>query len=170
MHTIEDIKEEYRRLDAITGLDTSHIPIVISTRLTRRYGYCQYCKQGKQSLPLKIVIAAFLLEEDAPFWDTIRHEYAHAAALLRTGVSHGHDALWKGICQEVGAAPVRCAPECTSHQQLHPARYIIRCCQCGAIYERTRRSSFVKAVERGNRQRRYYRCKCGSRKFDFLKS
>ncbi len=54
-HTIEDIRREYSRLDAITGIDSSNIPIVISTRAKRRHGWAASgyrCSCGRQKFSL----------------------------------------------------------------------------------------------------------------------
>lgn len=42
------------------------------------------------------------LECEEQFWDTIRHEYAHALVTLRDGKLHRHDGVWKSACCEVG--------------------------------------------------------------------
>jgi len=72
MHTVEEIRKEYQRLDRLCRVDTALVSVVISPKSVRLYGSCT-CKNGR---PVCIRIAAFLLEEDAAFWDTVRHEYA----------------------------------------------------------------------------------------------
>ena len=81
MWTLEQVRAEYHRLDRLLGIDTSGIPVRFSKRMTRQYGVCTFLKNR----PQEIRLADFLRQEDAVFWDTARHEYAHAAAALLTG-------------------------------------------------------------------------------------
>ena len=41
-HTLEDIRQEYDRLDALCGVDTSALALKISTRASKRLGSCKY--------------------------------------------------------------------------------------------------------------------------------
>ena len=89
MHTVEEIRREYKRLDQMIGVDTSHLEIVFSPRAVYQYGCCKYQQKNRKIAPYKILIASFLLEEESAFWNTVRHEYAHAAAALLTGKNQG---------------------------------------------------------------------------------
>ena len=105
-HTLEDIRREYDRLDALCGVDTKPVALRVSTRAAKRLGSCKYVGSKVES----ITISDFVLDAaDEIFFDTIRHEYAHALVKLRRPrEKHGHDALWKAACREVGCAPERC--------------------------------------------------------------
>lgn len=166
-HTIQEIRAEFNRLDAMMGVDTSHVEIIISDRMINHYGICKFRREGRKVVPTQIVIARFLLGEETAFWDTVRHEYAHAAVSLRTGVRHGHDAQWKDICRRIGAEPVSRAASCDGFERrrAQSVRYIVRCETCGAVYERVRRSAFVAAVAEGKTT---YVCRCGGRHFTLL--
>ncbi len=133
MHSLDEIRREYDRLDKLCGVDTSSVEIEISRRPGRRLGSFRYpLKEG--AAPLRIIISASLLEQDEQFWDTIRHEYAHAAVYLRhPGERHGHDRTWKELCRQLGCSPERLAPESRAQQERteETAKYRVHCNGCG---------------------------------------
>ena len=89
MHSLEEIRAEYDRLDRLCGVDTSAVEIALSRRGVRRLGSFRYPAKGKAGA-LRITINASLLDEEEAFWDTVRHEYAHALVYLRhPGERHG---------------------------------------------------------------------------------
>ena len=88
MWTLEEIREEYDRLDRYLGIDTRAIRLSFSKRMRQQHGVC--CFRGGR--PTEIRLADFLRADDEAMLDTARHEYAHAAAALLTGQRHGHDA------------------------------------------------------------------------------
>ena len=96
MWTLAQVQAEYRRLDRLLGIDTSRVAVSFSRRMTRQYGVCTFVKNR----PQEIRLADFLRREDQVFWDTARHEYAHAAAAILTGKRHGHDEAWKAVCRK----------------------------------------------------------------------
>ena len=67
MHTIQDIRAEYNRLDQIMGIDSKDVEIRISDKKGRQLG-CFYAPypdaDNPSSDPLCISIAASVLEED----------------------------------------------------------------------------------------------------------
>jgi predicted SprT family Zn-dependent metalloprotease len=64
--------------------------------------------------------------------DTIRHEIAHALV----GPGHGHDQVWKRMCLQVGANPMRLAPAHIKSSAKH--NYVIKCVVCNAEWYRYR--------------------------------
>ena len=95
MWTLSQVQAEYRRLDRLLGIDTGRVAVSFSKRMTRQYGVCTFVKNK----PQEIRLADFLRQEDQVFWDTARHEYAHAAVAILTGKRHGHDEAWKAVCR-----------------------------------------------------------------------
>ena len=49
MFTLSDIRAEFDRLDAISGLNTKNVKIRISTRMTRTLGVCRSLKRKQKS-------------------------------------------------------------------------------------------------------------------------
>lgn len=169
MWTLEQVQAEYRRLDRLLGIDTSKIAVSFSKRMTRQYGVCTFLKNK----PQQIRLAEFLRQEDAVFWDTARHEYAHAAVALLTGKRHGHDAAWRAVCRRIDCPAERLAPACEAaaqnRQRIAASRgvYVVTCRTCGAESRYLRRGTVVQAVEAGSGG---IRCRlCGGRKFTLEK-
>ena len=66
----------------------------------------------------------------AEILDTLLHEIAHALV----GPGHGHDAVWKRKCVEIGARPSRCG-----HAAMPEGRWQARCGACGYCFQRHRK-------------------------------
>lgn len=101
---------------------------------------------------LRITLSHLILEDDEQFWDTVRHEYAHAAVyLLHPGERHGHDRVWKDMCRRIGCSPERLAPEKgqAAESRRAEAKYIIRCESCGRESRYMRRGKAVDLLLRG---------------------
>ena len=156
--TVEDVRREYDRLDALCGVDTSRIPLVISTRAKKRLGSCKYVGNRVEC----ITISGFVLAApEGVFYDTIRHEYAHALVKLRRPrEKHGHDAVWKAACLEVGCKPERCcdpsALPALPAPREEPYRYRLRCLVCGAHWDYKRVTKVLRLVAHGGS--RYCAC------------
>lgn len=67
-----------------------------------RFGRCEFVR--RRITLSKVPTRA---NSEADVLDTILHEIAHALEWIRHG-THGHKRLWKLICMEIGARPVRC--------------------------------------------------------------
>ncbi len=164
MHSLEEIRAEYDRLDALCGVDSRGIELRISRRMTQRLGSFRY--PGGDRGP-QIAISALLLTEDEAFWDTVRHEYAHALLWLRhPRERHGHDEVWKAACREVGCAPKSRAPVSESQRACREerAKYILRCESCGQETSYLRAGKIVNLVQSGRSDR--VRCRrCGGKCF-----
>src|SRR5690242_10849473 len=94
-------------------------------RRKRSMGLCRYAEKT-------IELSIYLVDRNGPdeILDTILHEIAHALV----GPKHGHDAVWKAKCREIGARPERCGDA-----DMPPGRWRTRCDHCGQIYSRHRR-------------------------------
>ena len=165
MWTLSQVQAEYRRLDRLLGIDTGRVAVSFSKRMTRQYGVCTFVKNK----PQEIRLADFLRQEDQVFWDTARHEYAHAAVALLTGKRHGHDEAWKAVCRKIGCPPERLAPNCNAavenQKRIEAVRgvYVVTCLGCGTQSRYLRRGTVVQALEE---QRGGIRCRrCGGKKF-----
>lgn len=163
-YTLEDIRREYDRLDALCGIDTSQIELHISSRMVKRLGHFRYPINGG-SAPLRITISQAILGDEAQFYDTIRHEYAHAAVyLLHPNEQHGHDKVWQDMCRRVGCNP-KSTTEMTQEQidlRTRRARYKIVCQGCGQETYYLREGKIVSLLRSGQGAR-VHCTRCGSR-------
>ena len=169
MHSLDEVRAEYRRLDALLGIDTSAIELKISSRAVRQLGsFSVRRQQGRERL--RITLSALVMEDDALFMDTIRHEYAHAAVhLLYPGQRHGHDALWKNICLRIGCRPKSRTQLSQSAAELRAqkTKYLVRCKNCGRESGYVRRGKVVDALMRGRGSA--LRCTaCGKSSFELF--
>lgn len=161
MWTLNELRNEYDRLDRLLGIDTSGIRLSFSGRMRRQHGVC--CFRG--NVPVEIRLAEFLRADAPALLDTARHEYAHAAAALLSGCRHGHDALWRSLCTRIGCRPERLAAVSPAQEALNAARgyYLVQCTACGAQTRYLRRGKVVQSIAAG---RTDCRCRlCGGQHF-----
>jgi predicted SprT family Zn-dependent metalloprotease len=79
---------------------------------------------------IELSVYLILRNPDEEILDTILHEIAHALV----GPGHGHDAVWKRKCLEIGAKPVRCG-----EAEMPMGRWRALCGQCGMNFHRHRK-------------------------------
>jgi len=94
-------------------------------RRKRALGLCRYETRA-------IELSIYLVDQNGPeeVVDTILHEIAHALV----GHGHGHDAVWKRKCLEIGAKPQRCG-----QADMPCGRWQARCGGCGTQFSRHRK-------------------------------
>lgn len=166
MFTVNDVHNEYRRLDTISHVDTSHIQLKISQKGINRFGYCKsvHVKNG-QLTPVEISFSDMIFEDESLFWQTIRHEYAHALVTIRDGKAHGHDWVWKLACKEIGCAPRRLIntenSEIVKQREADLVKYTLACRNCGWERRYFRKGKVVKNFLSGRKQPHYFCPKCG---------
>ena len=170
MHDLKEVRAEYDRLDRLLGIDTRGIELKISTRAVRQLGSFRVPAGRRTGEPLRITLSSLILADDEQFWDTVRHEYAHAAVyLLHPGERHGHDKVWKDVCRLVGCRPKGTAPRtgAAAEKREEKVRYIVGCEGCGAESRFFSRGKIVEQLMRGRGRR--LRCRrCGGSRFTLL--
>ena len=127
MWTLAQVQAEYRRLDRLLGIDMSRVAVSFSKHMTRQYGVCTFVKNK----PQEIRLADFLRQEDQVFWDTARHEYAHASSCpwrfpvrIATGMTRrGKRSAGKSAARRSGLRP-------TAMQQLKTGNALRPCAAC----------------------------------------
>ena len=161
-YTLSDVRAEYDRLDALCGVDSSGIALTVSKRAVKRLGCFRLAPEPE------ISISAFVLEDETLFWDTIRHEYAHALVWLRhPREKHGHDAVWKAACREIGCSPRATVAAGETQQALREekAKWSLRCRSCGQETLYLREGKIVRLIRSG-RSRRVTCTRCGGHRFE----
>jgi predicted SprT family Zn-dependent metalloprotease len=97
----------------------------------RRAGVCKFPTATR---PGRIELSGhFVLRNPwAEVLDTILHELAHALV----GPKHGHDAVWRAKCVELGARPERCFG---GEVEMPTGRWRAACPRCAKTFDRHRR-------------------------------
>lgn len=97
----------------------------------RRAGVCFY---PHRSQPGRIELSLHFAEKnsDDEVRDTLLHEVAHALV----GPRHGHGAVWKAKCREIGAKP---EARCGEDVEMPRGRWRAVCPGCTAAFDRHRR-------------------------------
>src|SRR5271165_928788 len=93
-------------------------------------GLCAYARRT-------IELSTYFVERNGQeeILDTVLHEIAHALV----GPGHGHDAVWKRKCVEIGARPARCG-----NAEMPEGRWRASCRNCGRHFNRHRRPKRLK--------------------------
>lgn len=159
MFTIEDIKNEYAKLDSKTGMNIAKtIPIKISNRCTKtrgQYTYTMSNEYGSKPYRESITISSFVLKEEASdFLDTIRHEYAHAmAARIHERFGLGHGIEWQECCHIVGCRDTARKNTITEAQKaaIENRKVYTIVCECGHKFTYHRKGKIVSLVESGSK-------------------
>jgi predicted SprT family Zn-dependent metalloprotease len=97
----------------------------------RRAGVCFYPHRGEPGrIELSVHFAARNIDEEVR--DTILHEIAHALV----GPGHGHDAVWRAKCREIGAKPEAYYGE---EVEMPRGRWRATCPGCATEFDRHRK-------------------------------
>lgn len=97
----------------------------------RRAGVCFYPHRGEPGrVELSVHFAARNTDDEVR--DTLLHEIAHALV----GPGHGHDAVWKAKCREIGAKPEACYGD---EVEMPRGRWRATCPGCARQFDRHRR-------------------------------
>ena len=171
-YSIEDIRREYNRLDSLCGINTESIEIRLNNA-SRRLGCFSVRQEAKRHLfepgriTMSITVSKKVMDDDTMFFDTIRHEYAHAVVYLRHPKEHHvHDSVWKQVCREVGCAPrATVKNEKTDMQREKNAKYMVVCNGCGAVTYYLRAGNTVSLLKNNPHSARIICRKCGGKSF-----
>lgn len=152
---LKEIRSEYDRLDAICGVDTKGIKLTVSTRAKKHLGCC---KSSTQIGPFEISFSSILFNgSHDDILSVARHEYAHALVGIRYPYSnHGHDAVWKNACIEIGCDPSRIFQgEKNIYASMIQAssKYIVECQSCNHRWYYQRKGKIIESIIGKQRRR-----------------
>ena len=158
MWTIEQVKNELNKLREADQLPPITCPVTVNGRLTRSLGRVKFMC----NFPTAIEFSRILLEEgtDNDIINVIKHEYVHYFLLITTKERHGHDAMFKAKCAEIGCTHDKARNNFeaeTIGKELDITKYEVWCEDCDEIIGRYHRMcKTLKTIK-------YCSCgKCGS--------
>lgn len=160
------IKEEMKRLDGISGLDTARVPVKISGQLFRAHGISKCYRINGELHPGEIVISKQLAEcgTTEHLQNTVRHEYAHMYVDTRDNMDHKHDYAWRAAAIKFGCD----GNTKTNYSEVSytdNCKYTLICNGCQRVWHYSRRGKTVNAFLK-NPNTTAYRCTyCGSNSF-----
>ena len=168
MYNLERVQNEV--LETFKKANVSllaNVPIQLNGRLTRCLGRVMYRSISGKTYPTRIEFSKLLLEDthDETIHQVILHECAHYIAWYRTGERHGHDAMFKQICAEIGCTNdgAKCDVEELRTAEKH-YKYAIYCPNCGFIGGMSRWGSTLENLP-------YCTCKkCGSEELSYVQN
>ena len=102
-YTLERVQKEFNIICNKAGVEVD-TPIKLNGRLTKCLGRVKYCCLGGECAPILVEFSKQLLKTatDNSILGIIKHEAAHFIVLKRTCKNHGHDAVFKAVCKEIG--------------------------------------------------------------------
>lgn len=150
LFTENDIRQEMQRLDVQSGIDTSKIPIRISTRTTSTWGKCVYNLSREKVEELVFGDRLLRYATYAHLIEVVRHEYAHAFVFIKYGKRDAHGSRWRYWAQKFGCSGSRrnSFQEVTDAQADLATRYKVICASCGMAYLYQRKANIIKALEK----------------------
>ena len=137
-----------------------NVPVKINKRLTRTLGRVAWTRDTAGIVNNQLIEFSYQLLETATFdsiYEVVQHECAHYLVIEKTHQAHGHDAVFKAMCAEIG---------CTNDETIYHSlsrevpeteiyKYFVKCEDCGAIVGKYHRAG--KVVQHPE----LYKCKCG---------
>lgn len=159
--TLEDIKDEVNKLE-LKWRYSCNIPIEISKRATRRMGAFFYKQKQEEIEPIKLVFAHDLLNGNYPeeiVREVIIHEYIHFYCDVKTGISNGHNKLFKEMCRANGISTSATFKYEIKKKDVSKS-YKICCRGCGRVV------CIHKRIDSAKRKVMLYISKCCSEKLE----
>lgn len=175
-----DILKEYKRLDALCGVDTSHIECSTYRAKENTVAYCQFITHT--AIPAKILFNRHYLDwmPKTDCIDVVRHEYAHAAAALLYGPASlegtGHGRYWKKVCEIVGCRPypytynLNVAEPLLRRVSTGAGMCQVECCRCGTVLEQPKDSRIITVLKAGLTSWNFTCPACGGFRFRLIES
>lgn len=157
MWTIDRVIDKLNNLAEADGLGQITVPIVVNGRLSRTLGRVKFeIINGNTCITTKIEFSKALLENgtDNDIVNVIKHEYVHYYLLETTAYNHGHDAVFKKKCAEIGCSHDKTANTLeNNYTEKKKFKYEVWCPSCVSLLGTYSR--------RGKTLNNISNCKCG---------
>lgn len=146
MHRIwtkEDVEALLRATGEEAGRPCDHVPVVISTKMTRTMGSFWFKEEKGAIVPHSFRFSTRLLSGEYPegvVENVIKHEYAHFHVNVGTGVNQLHNARFKAMCRRLGIPEETYFKEILAREQKG---YLLECTGCGKVVAARRRKDAV---------------------------
>ena len=146
------------------GFDVRELEEIKFTHAVNVHGWCRTYANSKL---FTLGISCYRVADgEEALKETILHELCHAIASY--GAGHGKE--WQYLCEKVGSIYgvhiERCRPHSIKVEEA-ANRFVVKCDNCGAVWEYMRRTKFVRAVMENNTSK--WKCGCGSHHFSMVK-
>lgn len=164
--TVDMIRNEILKLDSISGLNLSSVPIRISTRMTNCLGLCKAQRRNGKYRVIEFVFSDKLLcyAKIEHIIDTIKHEYAHGYVFMKHQKNDGHGPLWKSAAVKFGCPPTRCADIAEVRAVLpDKKKYKLGCPNCDWTCGYSRVSKAVSELMSNSKSERVWCPRCGGK-------
>ena len=134
MWTIERVTEELNKLATADNIAPIKEPIRANSRLRSTLGRVKFTAIDNVILSIhSIEFSAALLQNgtDNDIMNVIKHEYAHYFLFVSTGEKHGHDAMFKRKCAEIGCTHDKTHGDLEStYNDKKEYKYEVYCIDC----------------------------------------
>lgn len=132
--TIEEIREECNKMAAAQGVEIT-VPIDLNGRLKATLGRVSYKWDDPTEntvIPTSIEFSKdyLAIASDDEIHALVAHEMSHYILASKTHRRHGHDAMFKRLCKELGGTGERCTP--VQRIKMSP-KYSVFCSNCGGL-------------------------------------
>lgn len=157
MYNENDLTIKCKQICSAFNIDVD-VPVKINKRLTATLGRVKYTRINNAILPAAIEFSYIFLETatDESIEQVILHECAHYLVAKITHVRHGHDIVFKEMCQKLGCTNNTAHYEALQRKDNSNSayKYIITCDCCGSKIFRSRSCKLTNYPN-------LYICKCG---------
>lgn len=134
MYTEKEITLKYKKLAQELG-EVFNVPVAINGRLTKTLGRVKYSIRNDKIFPYIIEISKQLLENATreSIDEVLIHEFCHWYLAETTHENHGHDKVFKELCQRLGGGSGKTHADHIEYLTEASARYKYQCfCEkCG---------------------------------------
>ena len=151
---LNDVINECYRLSDRMGAYFD-LPVRINNRLTRTLG--RVCFEYGTPYVMEISGPMLATCTDESIIQVVRHEWAHWYAWYMTGEPHGHDELFRDICEKIDCEHDRAKNKVERLEGARPIYKYTITCECGGEWNYARMCDTIRYIDQ-------YTCpRCGGK-------